>query len=173
MPDENPHVPPGPLREFEFGDISTLAKLAQYIPGTPAHLYTFGARWVEFPDYQIDGPSAVDADDAWSDGHAWYSGSDSEVIVHFVEALHDVPPQQYAAQFSIVELHELAHWAAPEDDNPGPDDTDHWRTWNSVLADVVADVMEIDEWQVVEYEGRKQSPPSRPETEQTTLLGVH
>jgi hypothetical protein len=164
-------IPPAPLRRHTFGTVETLAAFAKHIDGTPSSLYTFGARWVQFPEYRVDAPRTVDEDDPWHTGYAWYD-SDTETIVHFLEALHEVPPAQHAAQFTVAELHELTHWAIPAEDNPPLDDETHWRTWNRVLGDVVADHFGIDEWQTVEYEPPEASPQDDPQPNQTTLSEV-
>jgi hypothetical protein len=159
------------LRRYEFGEISVLANWAAYIHGNPAHLYTFGARDIELTNYEFSGPQSHPADSDWSELLAFYS-KDEPVIIHFLEALYRVQPDQYAAQFSIVELHEMCHWAAPDEDNPSADDTDHWESWNRCLADEIAYVMDVDEWRVEEYDPPDHSATKATQTKQTTLPGV-
>ncbi|WP_226043395.1 hypothetical protein [Natrinema sp. DC36] len=163
--------PSSPLRRYTFDDIEVLARYAVHVDGDPRKVYCFDARKIEFPetDEWVRPPAYYDDGEDFADLNAyWYAAESGDVVFYYLEnmavaALGDsysptawtdaevpfdrLPP--FGACMALIELHELCHWAIGEgsEEQPGMDDTDHWRSWNRVLADAIGYVAEGDlEW---------------------------
>lgn len=145
-------LPPGPIKKYSFdgGRIEALARFATWIPGDPGRLYTFGATEVTVGDNGITPPSKFDDGQDYATMRAYYSGKEEDVIIYFLETWGDDAVIGFAESYAIIELHELSHWAVPVEDNE--DGTDHWDRWNRTLTGVVEYVMDIDEWDLEEYQ---------------------
>lgn len=204
--------PRSPLRTHRFGDLEILARHAVCVDGDPRKVYCFDAREIEFTDSEewVRPPASFDDDHDMTGLRAfWYPAESGDVVFYYLEnmplaALGDsysteewtfadvpfdrLPP--FGAVMTLFELHELAHWAIGDsDEQPGVDDTDHWKPWNRVLADVVGYVWDgdlewfhaddADLWRVDETENGVRTPVGtwlnepidESESEQTTLEG--
>ena len=121
---------------------------------------------------EITPPWEFDDDSDWSEMHAYYVGDEENIIVYFLENFADAAVTGFAECSLILDLHELTHWAIPEADNE--QDPDHWTRWNRVLTDVVEYVMEVEEWDMAEYDApvvdRESTNPN--EGRQATLEDV-
>jgi len=53
------------------------------------------------------------------------------------------PLPSFVQYFILSELHELCHWAIPEDEQPDKDD-EHSPVWNALLMDIIEDVPSKD-----------------------------
>lgn len=138
-------VPPSYLREHEFadGDVTCLAKLAQWIPGDPNRLYTYGAREVNVGEVEINPPSTHPETSRWSE-MGGFAITEPATIVYFLESFDEAARHRIAATIAALDLHELTHVFVPEEDNHR--DEDHWDRWDSLLIEEVGWVMEIDDW---------------------------
>lgn len=167
-------IPSSPLRRHEFddGDTTVLARYATLIPGDPDRLFLFAARELEVRGVEITPPCEFDEENDFSEMHAYYVGDEENVIVYFLENFADGAATGFAECYLILELHELTHWAIPEEDNE--QDPGHWERWNRVLTDVTGYVMDVEDWDVTEYdppEGDRE--PANPESgRQATLEDV-
>lgn len=161
--------PPSPFRTYTFDDIRVVARYARFVDGDPRRVYCFGAREITFEDTDewVRPPSTFDEDeDCSAFGAFWYAASSGDVVFYYLEnlplfALGDsrsnrewtdatVPWDRlpsFAACLTVLELHELTHWALEDDEQPEMDDLEHSYSWNRTLADVVAEVCDSDlEW---------------------------
>lgn len=142
-------VPPSYLREYEFadGDVTCLAKLAQWIPGDPNRLFTYGAAGVDVGEVEINPPSTHPETSQWSE-MGGFAITEPETIVYFLESFDEAARYRIAATMAAMELHELSHLFVPEEDNHRDDD--HWERWDPLLIKEVGWVMEIDDWKPVD-----------------------
>lgn len=146
------HIPPSQLRRYTFssGEVETIARYAKWVSGDPDRLFTFSASEVTAHDVEINPPSTFETDSPYATMKAFYVGDEENVIVYFLENMDDEAVIDFAACYAILELHELTHWAIPEEDNE--QDPDHWEPWNRVLTEAVGHVMDIDEWDIQHYQ---------------------
>lgn len=165
-------IPPSPIHRFEFddGDVEVFAKFAKWIPGDPAKLHTFGATEIDTHGVELLPPSSHEEGSDYRTLRAFYTGDESNVIVYYWETWGADAVNQFVAAHVVFELHELAHWAVPEEDNEVG--SDHWEPWNTFLAGVVDYVMDV-EWTTDPYEPPEPPKPERrPARRQATLEEV-
>lgn len=138
-------VPPGIYREYTFqdGEITCLAKLAQYVPGNPGHLFTFFAKEVTVGDTEINPPRTHPEHSRYSELGA-FAVRDPQTIVYFFETWGEPARHRIEASLAALEIHELTHLFVPKGDNQR--DEGHWVRWNELLIEEVGWVMEIDDW---------------------------
>ncbi|SEP22083.1 hypothetical protein SAMN05216388_10471 [Halorientalis persicus] len=143
-------TPAGILRHWEFdgGRVSVLARQAIFIEGSPDQLYLFGAHEVTIADQDIKPPQAYDDSSEWSSIFGYYTGNETKTIIIFLGTWSWAHPEDVAGSLAITELHELTHWAVPEEDNE--QDPSHWDRWNATLTEAVEYALEIDEWPCLE-----------------------
>lgn len=161
----------GIISSFSYANdvITGSSRWSSFINGgadSVSKLFVFGAKKIFIGKVLINPPSRFDEDDEYSSMEAYYypyNGEGDEqlndgIVIYFLDQLDSYAVSEwdddsigsFSQCISVLELHELTHWAVPDEDNETG--SEHWKTWNTVLCNVVSYVSDHDDWNIIPYE---------------------